>query len=372
MPLVLIIEIDQMSIHKDYDELAYLASREGRVLDLVDWFSRGTRDVTYAAMGAAESGHLTIISLLDGSKIREFEASYPTVIAGLRAGKTMSQLALDPNCQDELAKIRCRSLVEAAVKLDRVLAGRYTTDYQDIVGEAARRGRTDLIDLYQTKIHDLNVVAYQAALGGYTELVKTLIDRGATDLNYIAEAAVRMRYLPLLNYLIERGATNIDQLIEIGRSEDRLDVIQALINLPRPDIQPKIDLGNQTIIDLPTEVVREYIAPYLSDRDQIRLEPYLEGVRLYHQDRLTKFPTSRLIRYIDLFPLCQVAHQVLLSRPSEVVYQTMLDHDSPLIISYYPDRIDRTFQEAYRARRSRIVTRLIAKYGKDRFHEYIN
>ena len=120
--------------------------------------------------------------------------------------------------------------------------------------------------------------------------------------------------------------------------------------------------------EVPSEIYREYLSPYLSQRERINASlASVSGVSQAELSRLSAFPNSRLVKYIEDFPDSRDARRVLAARDQNKVYNIMLDIDSPLIIDWFPDQIDETFQKALEQKKGKIAVKLIAKYGLERF-----
>lgn len=119
--------------------------------------------------------------------------------------------------------------------------------------------------------------------------------------------------------------------------------------------------------EVPPEVYRQYLSPYLSHRERASVSSNISGVRQAEISRLSAFPTSRLIKYVEDFPDSMEARQVLKARNQKKVYDIMLDIDSPLIIDWFPDDPDEIFQKAVDQKKGKIAIKLIAKYGLQRF-----
>lgn len=89
------------------------------------------------------------------------------------------------------------------------------------------QARYEEIRRYQ---YDLNRSLSRASIFNQLDLVKYLVNRGATNINEALIHAAHDNYLPMAQYLIDHGATDLDLALVNAATTGHLGMVQYLIN----------------------------------------------------------------------------------------------------------------------------------------------
>jgi ankyrin repeat protein len=199
-----------INLFKSYPIVA--ASRGGN-LEIIKYLESKNANIKkrlkQAMLSAAEGGHLDIMKYLieKGADINaKFNGKWPLLVASWNN---------KPNVM--------RYLIQNGAPYT------YTT-----LSSASFHGHLDIVqDLYSTAqidLHDTNGALYQASLGGHIQIMKYLIDLGATSFGYAMVGAATSNQLGVAKYLMENYkikdfSSIIDQTIRFGS----FDVFKYLI-----------------------------------------------------------------------------------------------------------------------------------------------
>lgn len=113
-------------------------------------------------------------------------------------------------------------------------------DPRECLITAAEKGHFDVIKAAvkslpaESRQDSLDRAMSYAASGGYLDIVKFLVDQGATDFNIALIWAAGEGHLEIVNFLIQRGANKFDTALEAAAENGHLDLVKYLITKVEP------------------------------------------------------------------------------------------------------------------------------------------
>tara|TARA_R110001599_G_scaffold130977_2_gene306563 strand:- start:1198 stop:1920 length:723 start_codon:yes stop_codon:yes gene_type:complete len=119
------------------------------------------------------------------------------------------------------------------LKVVKFLIDKITDSEQNIyLITASAEGHIDIVkflfDSLNFNVEGLNMALNFTSRSGHTEIVKLLVQKGATDLNRGLLEASKWGHLEIVKFLVQQGATNFASAIAKAKGSDYTDIINYL------------------------------------------------------------------------------------------------------------------------------------------------
>ena len=104
--------------------------------------------------------------------------------------------------------------------------------YDCAIRYAALGGNMEIVKLMIEKgATDFNETMYHTAKRGHIEIVKLMIEKGATDFNFCMYGAARFGNMDILKLMIEKGATNFNWALNRASYGGHTEIVEYLKKL---------------------------------------------------------------------------------------------------------------------------------------------
>jgi Ankyrin repeats (3 copies) len=116
------------------------------------------------------------------------------------------------------------------MEIVKLLIEKGATDFDWGMNEAARGGQMEIIKLMIEKgATDFNRAMANAALGGHMEIVKFMIEKGATDFNRAMRYAAEGGHMEIVKLMIEKGATEFNWAMRSAALGGHMEILKFMI-----------------------------------------------------------------------------------------------------------------------------------------------
>jgi ankyrin repeat protein len=111
---------------------------------------------------------------------------------------------------------------------------KYNKDNKDIYNRAmnyaAEGGHMEIVKLMIEKgATEFNSAMYNAARGGHMEIVKLMIEKGATEFNWAMGDAAKGGHMEIVKLMIEKGATDFDSAMRNAARGGNMEIVKLMI-----------------------------------------------------------------------------------------------------------------------------------------------
>lgn len=114
------------------------------------------------------------------------------------------------------------------ILLSPLLSDEY--DYNDAINEAALGGHTKIvISMLQKGANSYNITMAAASGGGYIEIVKLMLDLGANDYNNSMIMAAREGHIDIVKLMLDLGANNYNDTLVDAAYGGHIDIVNLMV-----------------------------------------------------------------------------------------------------------------------------------------------
>jgi len=194
-----------------------------------DLINRGATDIDEALIKASSNGYLDIMEYLLELGATSINESF---VEAVHMNKEDAMDLLISYGADDYNSALLKASSGKNVHLIRKLIDLGADNLNDALVEAAKEGRTAaIIELIENGANNFNGALLKAIGSKYNEeeIIKILINAGATNLNEALRIAVRYdRKEPIIKLLIEAGATNIQEVLDLAIENNYIETSELL------------------------------------------------------------------------------------------------------------------------------------------------
>jgi ankyrin repeat protein len=115
------------------------------------------------------------------------------------------------------------------MEIVKLMIEKGATDFDGTMFEAAEGGHMEIVKLMIEKgARDFNKAMSYAAIEGHMEIVKFMIEKGATDFNSGMNHAAGGGHMEIVKLMIEKGATNFDWGMFFAAKRGHIEIVNYL------------------------------------------------------------------------------------------------------------------------------------------------
>jgi thiamine pyrophosphokinase len=140
------------------------------------------------------------------------------------------------------------------MEIVKLMIEKGATDFDSAMREAAEGGQMEIVKLMIEKgATDFDWAMNYASEGGHMEIVKLLIEKGATDFDWGMNEAARGGNMEIVKFMIEKGATDFNWAMTNAAEGGHMEIVKLMIGKGATDFNTAMadaaEGGHKEIID---------------------------------------------------------------------------------------------------------------------------
>jgi Ankyrin repeats (3 copies) len=116
------------------------------------------------------------------------------------------------------------------MEIVKLMIEKGATTFIDAMSKAAKGGHMEIVKLMIEKgATNFSIAMYYASGEGNMEIVKLMIEKGATNFAGVMEFAAYSGYMEIVKLMIEKGATNFDTAMVDATERGHMEIVKLMI-----------------------------------------------------------------------------------------------------------------------------------------------
>jgi Ankyrin repeats (3 copies) len=130
------------------------------------------------------------------------------------------------------------------MEIVKLMIEKGATDFVGAMARAAKGGHMEIVKLMMEKgVTYFDTAMAYAAKGGHMEIVKLMIEKGATDFNQAIADAAYGGHIEIVKFMIEKGATSFDWAMRNAAYGGYMEIVKLMIEKGATDFDTAMNIA---------------------------------------------------------------------------------------------------------------------------------